>query len=130
MSNEVALTSRPDTCQAAAPLARLLARHRDVVTGLNRQGIWLHLSNVHAGRGERRTPDVNRALRDGRQSAPRSHPRNRRSARSPLPDDGTALFLGWDGTDHKPTLGFNPTPTGVKRGWERSAIIRGGGCRA
>jgi hypothetical protein len=26
----------------------------DVVTGMNRQGYWLHLSNVDAGRGARR----------------------------------------------------------------------------
>src|SRR5262249_19831800 len=26
-----------------------------------------------------------------------------------LPDDGATLFLGWEGTDHQPTLGFKPT---------------------
>jgi len=28
---------------------------------------------------------------------------------SQLPDDGSALFLGWEGTEHVPTLGFKPT---------------------
>ena len=26
-----------------------------------------------------------------------------------LPDDGSALFLGWEGTEHIPTLGFKPS---------------------
>src|SRR5947209_1397760 len=26
-----------------------------------------------------------------------------------LPDDGAALFLGWEGTEHAPTLGFKPS---------------------
>lgn len=26
-----------------------------------------------------------------------------------LPDDGLGLFLGWEGTEHSPTLGFRPT---------------------
>lgn len=26
-----------------------------------------------------------------------------------LPDDGTSLFLGWEGTEHVPTLGFKPS---------------------
>jgi type IV secretion system protein VirD4 len=40
-------------------------------------------------------------------------PRTRRSAAKFLPDDGSALFLGWDGTDHKPTLGFRPAASGA-----------------
>jgi type IV secretion system protein VirD4 len=39
----------------------------------------------------------------GRARKPRAH----RPAAS-LPDDGSALFLGWDGTAHKPALGFGP----------------------
>ncbi|MBY0460713.1 MAG: type IV secretory system conjugative DNA transfer family protein [Gemmataceae bacterium] len=35
-------------------------------------------------------------------------PARPRRAASPLPDDGSALFLGWQGTAHKPTLGFLP----------------------
>src|SRR5205814_4611648 len=43
---------------------------------------------------------------------PRAGRRKARAARPPrgkLPDDGSALFLGWDGTDHAPTLGFRPS---------------------
>ncbi|AWM37418.1 hypothetical protein C1280_10600 [Gemmata obscuriglobus] len=32
--------------------------------------------------------------------------RKRRRTASPLPDDGSAVFLGWEGTSYKPTLGF------------------------
>lgn len=32
-----------------------------------------------------------------------------------LPDDGTALLLGWEGTDHLPKLGFNPTPREIRK---------------
>jgi len=39
-------------------------------------------------------------------------PRARRPA-AILPDDGAALFLGWDGTTHKPALGFGPASTTV-----------------
>ena len=42
-----------------------------------------------------------------RKAAPRKLSRRRRTP-SNLPDDGSALFLGWDGTDHAPTLGFKP----------------------
>ena len=34
MSNEVAVNSRPDTCQAPAPLARLLARLEEAMDGV------------------------------------------------------------------------------------------------
>jgi type IV secretion system protein VirD4 len=37
----------------------------------------------------------------------------RRPAAKFLPDDGAALFLGWDGTSHKPTMGFRPTAAGA-----------------
>jgi type IV secretion system protein VirD4 len=37
------------------------------------------------------------------------HAPRRRPAAKILPDDGAALFLGWDGTSHKPTMGFRPT---------------------
>ena len=39
---------------------------------------------------------------------PKKKPRTR-STVSVLPDDGTAVFLGWQGTAHKPVLGFKPT---------------------
>src|SRR5436190_1431125 len=45
----------------------------------------------------------------GRKRKPRAARPSR--SKSKLPDDGSALFLGWDGTDHAPTLGFNPTAT-------------------
>jgi len=41
----------------------------------------------------------------------RKPPARRSRASKPgkrLPDDGAALFLGWEGTDHRPTLGFKP----------------------
>jgi type IV secretion system protein VirD4 len=46
-----------------------------------------------------------------RSRAGRRKPSTARQTRtnSKLPDDGSALFLGWDGTDHAPTLGFRPT---------------------
>ena len=43
----------------------------------------------------------------GRRS--RKKPGPRRTLSKILPDDGSALFLGWDGTDHKPSIGFKPT---------------------
>ena len=43
----------------------------------------------------------------------RKKPVARRPAAGFLPDDGSALFLGWDGTDHKPVLGFKPGASGV-----------------
>ncbi|MBA4062236.1 MAG: hypothetical protein C0501_00755 [Isosphaera sp.] len=53
-------------------------------------------------------------MSDPADDAPRPAARRRRTPRKkagspPLPDDGSALFLGWAGTDHAPTLGFNPT---------------------
>ncbi|HSQ56144.1 MAG TPA: hypothetical protein VLM40_10425, partial [Gemmata sp.] len=45
-----------------------------------------------AGRKSKRTP-----ARKSRASPP---------AHGNLPDDGAALFLGWEGTEHAPTLGF------------------------
>ena len=41
----------------------------------------------------------------GSQSGRPRRPRPSRAARA-LPDHGKSLFLGWDGTDHTPTLGF------------------------
>ncbi len=55
------------------------------------------------------TPDGTPAA--GRKA--RKKPAPRRPAAKFLPDDGTALFLGWDGTDHRPTIGFKPTVTGA-----------------
>ena len=40
---------------------------------------------------------------------PRAAQKRKPRGASKLPDDGSALFLGWDGTDHNPTLGFMPT---------------------
>lgn len=48
-------------------------------------------------------------------------PRARPAAKL-LPDDGSALFLGWDGTAHRPTLGFRPTGTSA----DRAALTYGG----
>jgi hypothetical protein len=46
----------------------------------------------------------------GREHAAAKTPRVRRSKAScRLPDDGSALFLGWKGTAHQPQLGFRPT---------------------
>jgi len=53
--------------------------------------------------------------RTGRRKAPRdgagkaTRQSRGRTRNKKLPDDGSALFLGWDGTDHVPTLGFKPT---------------------
>jgi type IV secretion system protein VirD4 len=40
-----------------------------------------------------------------------TRPSRSHKAATRLPDDGTALFLGWEGTDHLPTLGFKPATT-------------------
>lgn len=48
---------------------------------------------------------------DATRPAPRRRSAPRRRGGSQLPDDGSALFLGWSGTDHAPTLGFKPTTT-------------------
>jgi len=44
---------------------------------------------------------------------PRRKPARPRRAKSDLPDDGSALFLGWEGTAHAPTLGFKPSGAGA-----------------
>lgn len=44
-----------------------------------------------------------------RKPAGRGAKKRRRPAVKFLPDDGTALFLGWDGTSHRPTMGFRPS---------------------
>src|SRR3954452_14933939 len=53
-----------------------------------------------------------------RGEAAQTEPKRKRTTRarpararkkSALPDDGKALFLGWDGTEHVPTLGFRPS---------------------
>src|SRR4051794_9418605 len=54
--------------------------------------------------------------------------RARRRGRPPrkktgLPDDGGALCLGWEGTEHVPTLGFKPS-AGKKPA--RTALTYGG----
>ena len=46
--------------------------------------------------------------RAGRRKAPTA--RQPRGSKK-LPDDGSTLFLGWEGTDHVPTLGFKTTIT-------------------
>lgn len=43
----------------------------------------------------------------------RKKPAARRPATKFAPDDGSALFLGWDGTDHRPVLGFKPGAIGA-----------------
>jgi type IV secretion system protein VirD4 len=60
-----------------------------------------------APRGEGAKPGVPRR-------AARKKPRVARPTRgkSKLPDDGAALFLGWEGTEHVPTLGFKPATAG------------------
>jgi type IV secretion system protein VirD4 len=41
---------------------------------------------------------------------PVARPRkSRRATNKTLPSDGSALFLGWDGTAHKPVMGLKPT---------------------
>lgn len=52
------------------------------------------------------TDSPTRAVRPG---ARRKKPRARPTA-TKLPDDGSAIFLGWEGTAHKPTLGFRAGP--------------------
>lgn len=42
----------------------------------------------------------------GRAAGPAARRKPRPRPARPLPDDGTSLFLGWDGTDLTPTLGF------------------------
>jgi type IV secretion system protein VirD4 len=44
-------------------------------------------------------------------SRPARKPKVNRVTRK-LPNDGTSLFLGWEGTDHTPTLGFRPGASG------------------
>ena len=56
-------------------------------------------------RDEPKSPAATRATKPRRKA--------RRTAASILPDDGSALFLGWDGTDHRPTLGFRPSGSGA-----------------
>jgi type IV secretion system protein VirD4 len=46
---------------------------------------------------------------DARRPAPRRRTPRARAGAPKLPDGGSSLFLGWSGTDHAPTLGFNPT---------------------
>lgn len=50
--------------------------------------------------------------RRGRAAALRRTPRGERTR---LPDDGSALFLGWEGTEHAPTLGFRPAASSPDR---------------
>ena len=51
--------------------------------------------------------DAPQRSRAGRRKTPAARqPRGNKR----LPDDGSALFLGWEGTDHVPTIGFK-TPT-------------------
>src|SRR4051812_19728365 len=50
---------------------------------------------------------------DGTVPAARKAPQKKRRAASKLPDDGSAVFLGWEGTAHKPTLGFKSGPAHV-----------------
>ncbi|MBA4188941.1 MAG: hypothetical protein C0467_13170 [Planctomycetaceae bacterium] len=47
----------------------------------------------------------------GQKARRKRKPRTARSVpgKAKLPDDGSALFLGWDGTEHVPTLGFKPS---------------------
>ncbi|MFO0821914.1 MAG: type IV secretory system conjugative DNA transfer family protein [Gemmataceae bacterium] len=44
----------------------------------------------------------------GKKATRKRQPRATR-AKHKLPDDGAALFLGWEGTEHVPTLGFKPS---------------------
>lgn len=43
------------------------------------------------------------------QGARAARKKPKRRAASKLPDDGHSLFLGWSGTEHKPSMGFLPT---------------------
>ena len=63
---------------------------------------------------------------DSAADAPKGSPAGRRktttarrtrskSKSSNLPDSGVELFLGWEGTDHVPTLGFKPSTTSVEK---------------
>ncbi len=48
----------------------------------------------------------------GSKAGRKRKPRAARSAgNGKLPDVGSVLFLGWQGTEHVPTLGFKPTPS-------------------
>ncbi len=48
-----------------------------------------------------------RGQKAGRKRKPR--PPQPTRGKGKLPDDGSALFLGWEGTEHSPTLGFKPS---------------------
>ncbi len=52
-------------------------------------------------------------------------PRTRRTA-TKLPDDGSALFLGWDGTAHKPTLCFKPASASAPAPAAQTALTYAG----
>lgn len=54
-------------------------------------------------------PDPDEAPTRGKKAARKRPARPTRTTKSNLPDDGAALFLGWDGTEHVPTLGFRPS---------------------
>ncbi|VTU01820.1 family protein : Uncharacterized protein OS=Erythrobacter sp. SD-21 GN=ED21_17657 PE=4 SV=1: T4SS-DNA_transf [Gemmataceae bacterium] len=54
-------------------------------------------------------PDPDEAPTRGKKAARKRPARTPKAPGSNLPDDGAALFLGWDGTEHVPTLGFRPS---------------------
>ncbi|WP_439626604.1 type IV secretory system conjugative DNA transfer family protein [Gemmata sp.] len=54
-------------------------------------------------------PDPDEVPTRGQKAARKRPTRPIKAPRSNLPDDGKSLFLGWDGTEHVPTLGFRPS---------------------